>query len=91
MALSILVDHGPSRIIFIGTNFVEFFGAYLAGRVLVRGAADYRALFRYIVGCLAALLPFALVEFLLGKRLLLDIVGKVLVVRTTRASSGGSA
>ena len=79
-ALSILVAHGPSRIVFIGTNFVEFFGAYLAGRVLVRGAADYRALFRYIVGCLVALLPLALVESLLGKRLLLDIVGKVLVV-----------
>ena len=36
IALSMLLHHGPSRIVFIGTNFVEFFGAYLVGRVLVR-------------------------------------------------------
>ena len=31
--------------------------------MLVRSAADYRAFFRYILGCLVVLLPFALVEF----------------------------
>lgn len=77
-ALSILANNGTSEIVIIGTNFIETAGGYLVGRVLVRSAADYRAFFRYFLTCLLVLLPFVLVEFLTGRRLLKDLMGLVL-------------
>ncbi len=77
-ALSILANNGLSQIVVIGTNIVETAGGYLAGRVLVRSAADYRAFFRYFLTCLVVLLPFVLVEFLTGKRFLKHLLGLVL-------------
>jgi hypothetical protein len=76
-AAAIFVHHGTSEISFIGTNFIEIFGGYLVGRVLIRSAADYRAFFRYFLGCLVVLMPFALVELVTGKKLLRDIFGLV--------------
>jgi hypothetical protein len=76
-AAAIFVHHGMSEVSFIGTNFIEIFGGYLVGRILVRSAADYRAFFRYFLGCLLALMPFALVELVTGRTLLRDIFGLV--------------
>jgi hypothetical protein len=81
IALSIYRHHGPSRIIFIGTNFAEIFGAYLIGRVLVRSHADYKAFFRYFLIALAVLLPFALVEMIAGKRLYTELFNHILSTR----------
>jgi hypothetical protein len=78
IGLSILLHHGPRRIIFIGTNVAEIFGAYLVGRVLVRSWADYRAFFRYILWAMVILLPFALVELLAGRRLFTDLFSHIL-------------
>ena len=81
-ALSILANNGMSQIIIIGTNILEVAGGYLAGRVLVRSAADYRAFFRYFLTGLLVLLPFVLVEFLTGQRLLKHLLGVVLDTET---------
>jgi len=81
-ALSILANNGMSQIIIIGTNTLEVAGGYLAGRVLVRCAADYRAFFRYFLTGLLVLLPFVLVEFLTGRRLLKHLLGVVLDTET---------
>ena len=77
-ALSVVAINGPGRVFYVGNVFVEAFGGYLVGRTLVRSAADYRALFRYFLVCLAVLLPFVLVELVLGRRLLKDILGLVI-------------
>ena len=79
-ALSVVAIHGVGRVFYVGSVFVETAGAYLVGRMLVRSAADYRAFFRYFFVCLAALLPFVLVELVLGKRLLQDVLGHVLSI-----------
>jgi hypothetical protein len=81
-ALSIFANNGLSEIAGIGTNTIEVGGGYLVGRVLVRSAADYRAFFRYFLTCLLVLLPFALVEFLTGRRLLKHLLGLVLDTET---------
>ena len=77
-ALSVVAIHGLGRVFYVGGVFVESAGAYLVGRMLVRSTADYRAFFRYFLVCLAVLLPFVLVELVLGQRLLKDILGHVL-------------
>ena len=77
-ALTLFLHHGAQRIPFIGTTFIETFGAYLLGRTLVRSAADYRAFFRYFLGCLLVFLPFALVELVSGQRIVKNVVGHVL-------------
>jgi O-antigen ligase/polysaccharide polymerase Wzy-like membrane protein len=77
-ALSVVAIHGVGRIFFVGSVFVEAAGAYLVGRTLVRSAADYRAFFRYFLVCLAVLLPFVLIELVLGRRLLSELLGHVL-------------
>jgi hypothetical protein len=76
-ALAIVAVHGAGRIFYVGNTFIEVAGAYLVGRTLIRSAADYRAFFRYFLVCLAVLLPFVLIELVLGKRLVNDLVGHV--------------
>jgi len=78
ISLALVNAHGLGRIPLIGTTFVEFFGSYLVGRVLVRGAKDYKAFFRYFLYTLLVLFPFAMIELLLGQRLFLKIFGAVL-------------
>ena len=57
ISIALVVVHGLSRIIFIGTNFVELFGAYLVGRVLVRDAAGHRRFVRYHAAAARRALP----------------------------------
>jgi len=81
MSLAVVVHHGPSRAVFVVNNFIDVFGAYLVGRVLVRSAADYRAFFRYFLYGLLFMLPFAVIEFLTGRRLLPQIFGTIFSVQ----------
>ena len=76
--LSLGMHHGITRIPYMGTTFVETFGAYLMGRMLVVNAARFLSLFRYLLLCFAVLLPFALIELLTGQRLWRTIFGTVL-------------
>lgn len=78
--LSLGIHHGIARVPYMGTNFVESFGAYLVGRVLVTGPGRFLAFFRYLLLCFAVLLPFAFVELLTGRRLWSDLFGKVLTM-----------
>jgi len=78
VSIALIVVHGMSRIIFIGTNFVELFGAYLVGRVLVRDAADHRFFLRAMLLLLVVLFPFAVLEFLTGNKLLHTIFGGIM-------------
>jgi hypothetical protein len=81
MSLAVVANHGPGRAVFVVNNFIDVFGAYLVGRVLVRSAADYRAFFRYFLYALLFMLPFAVIEFLTGRRLLPQIFGHIFSVQ----------
>jgi hypothetical protein len=81
MSLAVVANHGLGRAVFIVNNFINVFGAYLVGRVLVRSAADYRAFFRYFLYGLLFMLPFAVIEFLTGRRLLPQIFGTIFSVQ----------
>lgn len=80
LSLSILRHHGPARIVFIGTAFIEYFGAYLIGRMVICNEARFREAFHYILIMLVVMLPFALIEILTGQTVLKDLVGMILVV-----------
>ena len=86
-SLALIHAHQLTKVPLVGTTFLEFFGAYLIGRVLVRDAADFRRFFRWFLFTLVAMLPFALVELVVAKRLLVDIASKVLSV--TQYEIGG--
>jgi O-Antigen ligase len=74
VALSVLYNHGTSRITWIAGTALDEMGAYLVGRTLVRTGIDYRLLFRYLLWCLLFLLPFALIELLTRRNVLFDVV-----------------
>ncbi len=63
---SLFVNHGLGRFHSGGIQFVEMFGGYLIGRILVRSSTDYRRFVRCMFLVMLFLLPFALVEFLTG-------------------------
>ena len=81
ISIALVMVHGLSRIAFVGTNFIELFGAYLVGRVLVRDAAGHRRFVRAMLLLVVVLFPFALLEFLTGTKLLNMVFGTVLSMR----------
>ncbi len=79
MAVSIFAAHGFSRIQLIGINTVEAFGAYLVGRVLVRGPQEYDRVLRALTLVMLVFLPAAIVESNAGIRIfsrLADAIGQ---------------
>jgi hypothetical protein len=78
VAIATLAVHGTRQIFYVGSTFVEYFGAYLAGRVIIRNADDYERFFRYFLTILLAMLPFAVFEAVTRIRLISNIMGLVL-------------
>ena len=62
-------------------NFVELFGAYLLGRVLVRDAASHRHFVRSMLLLLVLLFPIALIEFLTGYKVLQRLFSPIMSMR----------
>jgi len=56
-----------------GSQFVEFFGAYVVGRTTIRSAADMRVFVRWTFYSLFVLMPFAAFESITGRALMLEI------------------
>ena len=84
---ALLMVHGAARIPFAGIITVELFGGYLAGRTLMRNAADHRLLFRYVLVVLVLLAPFALIEAFTGRRLITDLFDPIF--STLEHATGG--
>ncbi|MBE7184179.1 MAG: O-antigen ligase domain-containing protein [Methylobacterium mesophilicum] len=61
-----------------GMVFIETMGGYLLGRCYVRSADDFRAVVRFLFTLTILILPFALVETLTGRNLLLELLGRIL-------------
>lgn len=58
----------------IGAYMLEFFGAYLVGRVSIRNAEDFQRLVKFLYVVLLILLPFAVMEAVTHKALILDLI-----------------
>lgn len=86
IALALTVTHGLGRAGYAGITGVELLGGYLAGRMLIRGAEDYRRMLRMMVWTMALLLPAALIEFTTGRMVIPDLM-RHLGESTTRGAS----
>lgn len=80
-ALSLLVMDGvalsvESSVIFI----VETWGSYIIARSFVRTPEDFAAIAKILFYCILFFLPFAVIEALTDRTLLLDVLGKVFPV-----------
>ncbi|MFV2003239.1 MAG: O-antigen ligase family protein, partial [Paracoccaceae bacterium] len=74
-ALALAVNHGFVVMIeAMGIHIVEFFGAYLLGRMAIRSAADFRRFVRTLLFLVLFLLPFAALESVTGRPVLLDLI-----------------
>jgi len=67
-----------------GTNLIEFFGAYMLGRVGVRNADDFRLMAKTTFFVLLVLLPFAILEAVTHRAVLLSkLPGHIEIVNPT--------
>ena len=71
--LAYLKNHGFSVMETAGLYMVEFFGAYLVGRVGVRSANDFRVLVKTLFVISLVLLPFAAAESITRRPVILDL------------------
>lgn len=67
MIIALVANHGTERFAYGGILFVELFGSYLIGRVLIQGAASYKRLFQLMLLAMLVLLPMALMELFSGR------------------------
>lgn len=73
--VSLSVNHPPGTMTeTMGLHFVEFFGAYLLGRVAIRSAADFRRVMMVLFVIVMVLLPFAILESTTGRPVLLQLL-----------------
>lgn len=79
--LALTINHGleiawePAGILLI-----ETFGAYLLGRLLIRNEHGFRSMVRVLFWTICILLPFAILEFLTGRAILVEVLQSVAVV-----------
>ncbi len=78
-AMSLVVVQGlTSAVQPAGILFVETMGAYLVARCYIRDADDFFHMARTLFGLVAILFPFALVEALTGRNVLLEFFAAIL-------------
>ena len=65
---------GPSAIEPIGIYFIEFFGAYMVGRLAIRSAEDFRSFLRFFFLVIIVLIPFAAAESISHRAFLLKLI-----------------
>lgn len=79
--LAYVVNNGFAETIEpIGIHIVEFFGAYALARVAIRGPDDFRRLTKLLFCILIFLLPFAALESIAHRTLLLDLIPNSIAV-----------
>jgi hypothetical protein len=77
LVITLLYHHGVERGPYAAITMIELVGGYLAGRLLVRSAADYRMFFQAYFVMLCLLLPFAVFEMMTGRPLLSEILSQI--------------
>lgn len=78
MAMSLFYNHGFSaQWEFSGVLFVETLAPYFFARVMIRDIATFRTFVRWFFTVIIILLPFAIVESVTGKKIILDVLDAV--------------
>lgn len=73
MALALFYNHGIAmQWEFAGILFVETVAPYFAARVLIRDMSTFRTFVWWYFAVIIVLLPFAMIESITGKKLILD-------------------
>jgi hypothetical protein len=79
VVLALVVHAGPvDGIESGGIYFVECVGAYLVGRMAITNADEHRAILKFMITVLLAMLVFTLPEALTGKHLIRDVARAVM-------------
>ena len=82
MVLTYVYHHGMERFPYAVVVTSEMFGGYLAGRLLVRNAKDYRRFIGYLFLSLLIMLPFAVYELFTFRAPIPEFFGKFLPSQT---------
>ena len=73
--LAYIVNHGlVEKFEAIGIHMIEFFGAYLLARVAIRSSEDFRKFAVWLFWIMFALLPFAAIEAISKRAILLEMI-----------------
>ena len=73
-----LAVNNPEQVVAnAGSTGIEFIGGYMLGRAFIRTPADMVALIRMLTAIALCLLPFAIVEALTGKALILQTINSL--------------
>jgi hypothetical protein len=79
--LSMFINHGVGSMIQpAGIHLIEFFGAYMLGRVAIRSAEDFKRIVKVLFMIILVLLPFAILESFTHRALLLEIIPKSIAI-----------
>ncbi len=89
VTIALTVVHGSSQIPFAGITVIEAFGAYFAGRVLIRSAQEYSYVIKLMTGSLIVLAPFAIAETLTGTLIIPEIINKIMTSNIREGSAYG--
>lgn len=74
-ALAMIYNHGVGFSVQpIGIHMIEFFGAYMLGRVAIRSAEDFRRFVKTMFWIVLFLLPFAALEAITKRNYLLEAI-----------------
>lgn len=75
--ISLLANHPVGLIIEpAGAHTIEFLGAYLLGRITIRSADDFHRIVKVFFMIVLIMLPFALMESILHRPILLQLIGQ---------------
>lgn len=77
MALALGMNHGKAIAPRALISFVEYFGGYLIGRILITNALEYKRYFTILAVGFAVLLPFAVIEMVTGFNTMRTIFGLI--------------
>lgn len=73
-----LASNNPDKVVQnVGSSGIEFLGGYIVGRAYIRGSTDFIALCKWIGILAIATLPFALVETVTGRPLIIETLRKL--------------
>ena len=75
--ITLVFHHGMGRFAYASILATMLLGGYMAGRLLIRNAQDYRRFIRYFLILLLILLPFAIFELFTERMIITEILGKV--------------
>ena len=86
--LTYIFHHGPQIIPYALITSIELLGGYMAGRLLVRSAVDYRRFIRFFMIALLVMFPFAVYELFTSRMLLSEVFGQFTTVISKNTGTG---